>query len=421
MKILVVGNGFDLAHGLQTSYWSCLNFLYIADQGTRDFPYWRSRIWCDSVRRDIDVDERLENFSEIQIEFLKKYLIQFNSPNIKLVQDNGNSQINGILHECISDNLWLEYFWDLQKAHQKKGHKWVDFESDISEVIQKIDNIVKTAESNNWSLYNHEHDFFFESDFKKNPHLRVLGAKIIASIQKQFTYSSTNDEIKADIINQLYANLLKLTTAIEIYLKTCGMNFDDPFMGYLEIDHVDKVISFNYTDTFKMYMNNDNDENICHIHGKIREKLTSIYSPLVLGIDEYLSKEERDNDVDWVMFKKFFQRIYRHSDFKYKGWPEFSSSDEIKKSTTELYIVGHSLDVTDRDVLRDLILRDNQITKIFYRNSTQMANELKNLIRVIGSDELNKRCRSIPPSIIFVEQKYSYYWLCEDMTIDPSQ
>lgn len=421
MKILVVGNGFDLAHGLQTSYWSCLNFLYIADQGARDFPYWRSRIWCDSVRRDIDADERIENFSDKQIEFLKKYLTQFNSSKIKLTQDNENSQTNRILHECISDNLWLEYFWDVQKTHQKKGHKWVDFESDISEVIQKIDNVIKTAESNNWLLNNYEHDFFFESDFKKNPNLRVLGTKLVTFIQKHFNYSATNDEIKVYIINLFYANLLKLTTAIEIYLKTCEINIYNSFEDCLKIDHVDKVISFNYTDTFKMYMNNDSEENICHIHGKIREKITSIYSPLVLGIDEYLSKENRDNDIDWVMFKKFFQRIYRYSDFKYKGWPEFSSSNKIKEPTTELYIIGHSLDVTDKDVLRDLILRDNQITKIFYRDSTQMANELKNLIRVIGSDELNKRCRSIPPSIIFIEQEYSHYWLYEYMAINPSQ
>ena len=73
--------------------------------------------------------------------------------------------------------------------------------------------------------------------------------------------------------------------------------------------------------------------------------------------------------------------------------------------SSDLYIFGHSLDITDRDVLYDLISNGRQsTTTIFYRNATQLAGELKNLIRLIGSEELNNRTRSIPPSIVFVKQ-----------------
>ena len=75
----------------------------------------------------------------------------------------------------------------------------------------------------------------------------------------------------------------------------------------------------------------------------------------------------RNKEVDWVMFKKYFQRIYKHADYKYKGWDVFSPG-YIENSTdpVEVYILGHSLDVTDKDVLNDLILNGKQTkTAIF--------------------------------------------------------
>lgn len=149
-------------------------------------------------------------------------------------------------------------------------------------------------------------------------------------IRNHFNYTATNDEIKAGIIDFFYTNLLKLTTAIEIYLRTCNAEANiNGISNYLKIGLVDKVISFNYTNTFKLYMNNDSAENICHIHGKIRNKIEDFNSPLVLGIDEYLSKDIRDSNVDWVMFKKYFQRIYKYSDYKYKGWGGYLIAKQV--------------------------------------------------------------------------------------------
>ncbi len=56
-----------------------------------------------------------------------------------------------------------------------------------------------------------------------------------------------------------------------------------------------------------------------------------------------------------------------------------------------MYIFGHSLDKTDQDILRELILNDNIYTTIFYMNKKDMKRKIANLVKVITQDELIRR------------------------------
>ena len=130
---------------------------------------------------------------------------------------------------------------------------------------------------------------------------------------------------------------------------------------------------------------------------------------MVFGIDEYLSKKRRDREVEFIAFKKYYQRIYKETGWQYKTWIEEiketrkNQEDKlktehpvqipIKKFTDKhnLYIFGHSLDVTDKDILRDFILNDNVYTTIFYPNKKELGKKIANLVKVIGQDELLRR------------------------------
>lgn len=75
----------------------------------------------------------------------------------------------------------------------------------------------------------------------------------------------------------------------------------------------------------------------------------------------------------------------------------------------ELYIFGHSLDKTDKDILKLLICNRNVQTKIYYyRESNDDKKELgkliRNLVQVIGADELVKRTGWIHKTIEFIPQ-----------------
>ena len=56
-----------------------------------------------------------------------------------------------------------------------------------------------------------------------------------------------------------------------------------------------------------------------------------------------------------------------------------------------IYFYGHSLDVTDRDIIRRLILATDAKTTVFYHDNKSLGNLIANLVKVIGEDELIKR------------------------------
>ena len=151
-----------------------------------------------------------------------------------------------------------------------------------------------------------------------------------------------------------------------------------------------------------------------------------------------------ETDTGLIRFKKYYQRIYKGTGNEYLEWIEMIKNsyeyycsqldrqieDQIlqqRKKTLSakaqvpiisapaypehtLYIFGHSLDVTDRDVLRMLICNDNVKTVIFYHrrnknDKTQLEKLIKNLILLIGQDELIRRTGGERRTIEFVPQE----------------
>ena len=70
-----------------------------------------------------------------------------------------------------------------------------------------------------------------------------------------------------------------------------------------------------------------------------------------------------------------------------------------------LYIFGHSLDITDRDILRELLLNDKVYTTIFYVNKDVMGKQIANLVKIIGQDELIRRTGGSDKTIEFRQQQ----------------
>ncbi len=166
-----------------------------------------------------------------------------------------------------------------------------------------------------------------------------------------------------------------------------------------------------------------------YIHGKADERNAITTNNMVLGIDEYLPDERKNVDMAFVAFKKFYQRIYKATGCKYMDWIEVIENDAKKKNKFlydnkdhsrdnrhDLYIFGHSLDITDKDILRKLILNDNVDTTIFYyerkdengcgdNGRSELGQKITNLVKVIGQSELIKRTGGSTKTIEFVLQE----------------
>ena len=99
---------------------------------------------------------------------------------------------------------------------------------------------------------------------------------------------------------------------------------------------------------------------------------------------------------------------------KYMDWLKDISYDikgEIGTGYAEMvpalniYILGHSLDVTDKDILAKLINTEGAKTTIFYHSQESLGNQIANLVKVIGQDNLIARVHGENASIIFKQQQ----------------
>ncbi len=382
MNILLIGNGFDLAHGLPTRYTDFLEFIKIM-KAVND-----KELKCDeTINWGGAIEKCILNYYRLPMRIKWEIIAQ-----LKDIWKKGSEEIEELL-SLIADNFWLEYFLECP-MYQKEN--WIDFESEISRIIRSIDSDMREKDfdgqiqelTNEYLSDRYLHDGMSRNGFGEWPGICKI------------TYRELRDALLKD--------LNRLIRILEIYLYSLVARI--PCNGILpDVQDIcfDKVLSFNYTDTYRKKYDKQGRAEYDFIHGRADAAHTIATNNMVLGIDEYLSAERKDADVEFIAFKKYYQRIYKETGCYYKKWLRELETDNLigQQKRHDLYIFGHSLDVTDKDVLRDLILHDHVNTTIFYFNKDDFGAKITNLVRVIGQDELIRRTGGDTKTIWFKQQQ----------------
>ena len=406
MNILLIGNGFDLAHNLPTTYNHFLSFcqkarrIYTLDTQVSLYEYTKKQL------QDWEVNEEIKLALKSAFD-TRRCSKSYANGTVELQVETLNAALNE-LYGHIKDNVWIDYFLE---CNNEIGENWIDFELEISKVIQALDN-ARFQITCGGSIHGVE---------EKEQKILISILKASKGSLRMF-YESLN---KIDSFTEyLNKELEKLIRALEIYIVE--------FVTKVNVLHknsdIEKikpgyVLSFNYSDTYERVYGNGKQIEYDYIHGKADINKNILTSNLVLGIDEYLDDSLKDKELEFLTFKKFYQRIYKSTGNAYLKW-----IDEIKREYSEyldkkgklrhadiecpmhtLYIFGHSLDITDKDVLKLLICNDNVQTKIFYYRKNKddkknLGKLIKNLVLMIGQEELIRRTGGINRTIEFISQ-----------------
>lgn len=399
MNILLVGNGFDLAHGLPTKYADFLKFIKIIKQVV-------------AAKDDSDLDMIYYDDVDIRVKSLLRSKIKNEKEKLLEQQQEWKS--------LIEHNFWIEYFG---KVSMNQKENWIDFECEISKVIQNLDCVMQetncSLEDNAWLINNN-----------------LFGSNSLRGVLENSLLDAGGRMTYREIRDILYNDLNRLIRAFEIYISEYVEKIEKRKLLDIAVIHIDHVLSFNYTHTYSYTYSIRGINNIeyDYIHGEAKEKGGFASNNMVLGIDEYLPEDRKNKDIDFIAFKKYYQRIYKATGCKYKHWvdaireSEYSCKQKLrqkypeqvpyKKFTTKhhLYIFGHSLDITDRDILRDLILNDSVLTTIFYckkydkngqddNGKQDLGTKIANLVKIIGQDELIRRTGGDTETIKFKLQE----------------
>lgn len=356
-NLLITGNGFDLEHNLKTKYTHFLNIF--------------SNIFSDK-------------------EFSSK-----KSLPIKKIKLNGNEYFP-------QNNKLLSFL--LYKYHNKllKNDNWIDIETELKNIINLMEKIDTNHFINKEYFLNREYS---KEDYKKLKEILDEANTIypnefihdfIPIYENAYDCIYYNKYSHNEILNTLEKNLNELTNMLKDYLieETNKLSTKSISKDILNIDYkITHILNFNYTDTFRrLYSNLDNDR-IDFIHGELNK------NNLVLGINETLTEDMQNKMVNTVYFKKYFQRIYKKTDYKYIDWLEHVTFDTV-------YIHGHSLDESDKEILEKIInsvlKKDTSTIKIFYYDEKHYRQEITNLIKVLGKDVFQKYY--FQNRIIFIKQ-----------------
>lgn len=384
MNMLIIGNGFDLAHGLPTKYTDFLHFVTEAKEYSDNFYH----------PKYIDIKEEDKRG--------KKYFDFFIDVHQKDI-DNSTNRFGFIdkIYQLSLDNLWFNYF----NKFTSKYNTWIDFESEISKVVKILESSKKNKDKA--LLYNEE---YFFVDKKLSTLLKNLGFDPDA-IEKNI-YAKKPDKMSLKkyiyLTEKLLEDLNGLIRCLEIYLSFYVNSLDNGLRipEILDLkDSIDYVLSFNYTNTFERFYGHDG-VHYDYIHGKATLENTVEDCQLVLGIDEYLNEEEKNENIDFIHYKKLFQRVYKKTGCKYKNWlkeiDDYNRNDGpfLGKKDLSIYILGHSLDITDKDIFKEIILHNDKIkndekkpvtkikVKIYDHSKESSANHIANLVRIITQDKL---------------------------------
>lgn len=274
MNILVIGNGFDLAHGLPTTYSNFLNFIDII----RKIPNTDYSVKCFRRYLENKVTESVGNY----ICSLLKANIDENDYICNIFRNNNNSILSELINKS-TENTWIDWFI---RRKTKIKSTWIDFEAEISDVVKYLERIYSKCPLRGYNDVNEllKIDELHIIDFFSKP---LRNSKFLKpSIQEL-------NLIKKRMVDDLN----NLVRCLEIYLSDCigtipQINISQDIF-YLSID---KVLNFNYTDTYeRLYFNKSKNIEFDYIHGKAKID-TSISNNMVLGIDEYLENEEKNKN-----------------------------------------------------------------------------------------------------------------------------
>ncbi|MCR4829392.1 MAG: bacteriophage abortive infection AbiH family protein [Bacteroidales bacterium] len=304
-RLVLIGNGFDLAHGLKTSYADFINW------------YWEQRV--NGFRGN------LTNVSEDPLCTFELYdddircwnVFAFHLPRF-INKPLGKDVIQSIMEDTSRFKATLSPFFErIIKSIETKG--WVDIENEY------------------YSMLVREKDY---GDRIKtlNNHLDFLREKLIEYLNIEKVKSCTlHDEIKDKIYRPI--------ESCELSVK--GKQMPENYYALSKI----MLLNFNYTSTPEMYLSDKATVN--YIHGNLEDPQSVIFG---YGdeLDENYKKLKEQNDFECMRQVKSI-RYLEHDN--YRRMLEF-----IESAPFQAVIMGHSCGNSDRTLLNTIFEHPNCVS-----------------------------------------------------------
>lgn len=352
-RIILIGNGFDLAHGLPTRY--------------KDFIDWYWERWFKTLRKSFKNTESDELCSfTLKGELFKwNYLIQreisiLNPPKEKNVIDCIKNKPN---YYIVKQTPFME---KVCRSIDTKG--WVDIENEFYNILR--------------SFAQNECPQGYDTPEKLNSELELIKSLLIeylVEIQNNQLNNNNNiyPEIENIITEPFDAKDISIEGASKFYKESQDIKLNECKPSQI------MLLNFNYTKTADINTSTTSNFIINHIHGELTHPQSIIF-----GYGDELDDDYKDllklNDNTFLKNIKSIR--YLESD-RYRKLLEF-----IEHTPYQVYIMGHSCGNSDRTLLNTLFEHKNCISiKPFYYQKTNGSDNYLEIVQNISRNFTNMK------------------------------
>ena len=338
-RLIIIGNGFDLAHGYKTSYTDFI-LSYLKKSCIEAVNYNGS---YTNINRNTRVDDR-NSYEDSLL-------------NIKLKTKYNNVNYENFINGC---NNLKELFDFMQRYGFIKNFK----SSFIKETIQHCEKL-------NW--VDIENQYFQQILFIKQ------------------NYDRNKEKNQKDLID-LNTQMDFLSLKLEEYLSSLNIeedNVEDSRLSNIFLSSIKKeevvlldlpenihpkniyFLNFNYTSTVCRYSNSVSKtlpSQINYIHGELNNEENQI----VFGFGDEIDKSY--HEIEELNENEYFKHI---KSFKYFKTSKYHDLIRFTESAHyQIYIMGHSCGLSDRTLLNQVFEHENcKSIKIFYYTRPDGTND----------------------------------------------
>lgn len=367
-RLIIIGNGFDLAHGLKTSY--------------KDFVIWYlaksigSLSYIPTPYEDALLKINFEHYNTFISFFYNNGLSSYKVEMEDLIDFVANcfkeQTIKDILN--IQENNFSEYITYTKKNdNNKRQSDWYPFEITIKSDFLK--RLIINCQDCNW--VDIENEYF--DQLKAYKQTDKFDIEKVKQLNIEFTYLRQKLEEYLSI-QQQGAKIQVIPELLNSIHAVFKIEDFEPVMGYEgartecgfdkttkpEMRHNLYFLNFNYTDTIELYNDNHlqtefSKAEINYIHGQLNKD----NNPIIFGFGdehdkEYLDFEEhRNND------------LFRHiKSYQYLQTPNYRNLLHFLNSGHyQVFVMGHSCGLSDRTMFKEIFEHDHcKSIRLFHYN-----------------------------------------------------
>lgn len=362
-RIIILGNGFDLAHKLKTKYSDFISDYY---SNIKDSTYKDELLEFKIPGYIFERMNTLQEMTEHMSDSLGSLGMMGERPKINL---HFNRKLGIILHNF--------FFYEISR---KSESKWVDIEVEyFNKLLKVIDKNVTNSVLEEITKLNYEVDLISKK-FEK-----YLIDKVKPEIKQKF-----NQKIAELFSSRVATDKLQFDKFLKElpkdYAKSIDASMEGNFLGGMCNIHFNEtlILNFNYTNTAsELYPSYIANYDTINIHGDLESKK----NPLNLGFGDEMhsrySEIEEANENEYLRLMKSF--AYSNTD-NYRKLFNFIESNDF-----QVQIMGHSCGISDRTLLKAIFENDKcKSIKVFYHKSNKEKDNYSDIVRSISRHFKNK-------------------------------